>query len=49
MRAAERGRLDVVRLLAEQKADLDAKDRAGKDLGEMRKSLRVVDAGGYRS
>ena len=40
MRAAENGQLEVVRLLAEQKADLDEKGNYGKDLGEMRKVSR---------
>ena len=42
MKAAEKGQLEVVRLLAEQKADLDEKDNYGKDLGEMRNGLRGV-------
>ena len=38
--AAESGYTEIVRLLVEKKADLDAKDIIGKELGEMRKGLR---------
>ena len=46
--AANAGHVNVVRLLAEQKADLDAKDNRGKELGEMRKGLRGEDGYGYQ-
>ena len=46
--AAMGGHLSVVRLLAEQKADLDAKGILGKELGEMRKGLRGEDGCGYQ-
>ena len=41
--AAEESHADVVRLLVENKADVDAKYERGKELGEMRKGLRGED------
>ena len=46
--AAGEGRVGVVSLLAEKKADLDAKNDGGKELGEMRKGLRGQDGCGYQ-
>ena len=39
MMAAEEGHGRIVKLLLENKADLDAKDERGKEVGEMRKGL----------
>ena len=48
MIAAGRGRTEVVKLLAEKKADLDAKDQQGKILGETRNGLRGEYGCGFK-
>ena len=44
--AAMVGHADIVRLLAEQKADLDAEDNDGKELGEINSDGETGKEGG---
>ena len=48
IKTARGGHVDIIRLLAEQKADLDAHGEYGKELGEMRKGLRGENGCGYQ-